>query len=112
MSIFKQKPKEAPVPVHIAPRETPERYQIRGGWGTAINFNGYEAGSPTQLVYGFTGGGIWDKRYKPHLKDLFISRMESGLNAVWEFIEVNWESDPADMWTGKVRFIGYEGEGA
>lgn len=103
----KKKPLAPAIPAHIAPRDVPAHYQVRSGWGIAIGFNGYETGSPTQLVYGFAGA--YSAVGKPHLKDRFMSPMKSGMLAVWEFTEVVWEYDPPDMWTGKVRFIGYTG---
>jgi len=48
--------------------------------------------------------------HRPVKGDLLRVAMQSGKVAIFKFIEVDLQRDPEDMFFGRVRDVGYEGE--
>jgi hypothetical protein len=67
------------------------------GWGDSIDFVNYD----NRTVFGW----LVDK---PEVGDTLQSKMVSGDIANFEFTEVRYETDPKDMFFGKVKDLGYE----
>ena len=69
------------------------------GWGNAINWSNYEK----RRVYGHL-------QRRPRVGDELISKMESGKIARFVFTNVEYSTDPHDMFFADLTDIGYEGE--
>ena len=80
-------------------------YDIGGGWGDAINVRNWKDGSEIQRVVG------WKTR-RPVQGDRLRIPMTSGKTALFEFVEVEYLSDPPDMFFADVKFVAYDGDEA
>lgn len=75
-----------------------------GGWGNNIEFfPSWKADSDEQKVCGW-------KSNRPKVGDRLTVKMQSGKTLVFEFYDVEYMSDPPDMFFGKVKSLGYEDE--
>ncbi|MFW6009077.1 MAG: hypothetical protein ACOCP8_07430 [archaeon] len=74
-------------------------YKIGGGWGDRIEWFDFKK----RKVVGW-------KNNKPQKFDLLISKMESGKVVVFTFINIEYCSDPHDMFFGIVKEIGFANE--
>lgn len=77
---------------------------INNGWGNAIQFMSWEPDATGhRKIYG----------HKSHLEvgDWFAVELKSGKIGVLEVRELEWESDPPDMFFGKACDVGFIPEG-
>lgn len=72
-------------------------YRIGGGWGNAVNWHNIEQ----RKVVGW-------KTPRPTIGDLLLSEMRSGKTGIFKFVDVEYESDPNDMFWGTVEDLGYQ----
>lgn len=82
-------------------------YEVKGGWGTAIEFEKDNApegkSSRDRRVRGWQSRG-------PKVGDVLTAAMSSGRVGVYIFTAVKYVSDPNDMFFADVTYRGYEDE--
>lgn len=73
------------------------KYRIGGGWGRHVDW------------FDFDKRRIWGHEFKkPKVGDTVVSPMQSGKDAVFKVVDVEYCLDPADMFFATVEDVGYE----
>lgn len=73
------------------------RFEFGGGWGDAIWF---VDNAKMNRAYGW-------KSKRPDDGDFLLVKMESGQTGIFRFQNVDWKTDPADMFVADTLPVGY-----
>lgn len=89
-----------------------QTYAIGGGWGNHISWLNDGVADRVGLDDGTVGQGhrkvYGHKSFKPRLGDLLTCQMQSGRIGIFKFVEIEYLTDPDDMFFGTVEFLEYE----
>jgi hypothetical protein len=83
----------------------PTQFSIGGFWGSHVD---WISKVPEQRSDGRYMRCWGHHSPRPRIGDILASRMQSGKVGRWVFTEVDYESDPNDMFFAWVRFVDYE----
>jgi hypothetical protein len=75
-------------------------FEIGGGWGNSIQWSSFGTGAQGTKVHG------WKSR-RPEVGDWLVSDMQSGEKGVFRFMEMDYKTDPRDMFFATVKGVDY-----